>query len=72
MTELKKGDRVTVKVNGHPAFNGVIAGEGRNGHWWRVLKDGTKHPNGYHKDFCRPERQLEKLESCIERQGECQ
>jgi hypothetical protein len=55
MTELKKGDRVTVKVDDRPAFNGAITGEGRSGHWWMVLKDGTKHAIGYHKDFCGPE-----------------
>jgi hypothetical protein len=55
MSELKKGDRVTVKVTNHAAFNGEITGEGRSGHWWLVRKDGTKTPNGYHKNFCRPE-----------------
>ncbi len=55
MPELKKGDRVTVKVDDRPAFNGTITGEGRSGHWWMVLKDGTKFANGYHKDFCGPE-----------------
>jgi hypothetical protein len=55
MTELKKGDRVTVKVDDRPSFNGIITGEGRGGHWWIVLKDGNKCATCYHKDFCRPE-----------------
>ena len=55
MVELKKFDRVTVKLDGRLSFNGTITGEGRTGEWWMILKDGTKHPNGYHKDFCQPE-----------------
>lgn len=55
MSDLKKSDRVTVKVSGRPAFNGEITGEGRAGHWWMVRKDGTRTPNGYHKTLCRPE-----------------
>lgn len=55
MSELKKGDRVTVKVSERAEFNGLITGEGRSGHWWMIRKDGTKTPNGYHKDFCWPE-----------------
>lgn len=32
MTDLKKGDRVTVDPGDHrPAFHGVITGEGREG-----------------------------------------
>jgi hypothetical protein len=58
MSELKKGDRVIVKMSrDDPAFNGEIVGEGRSGHWWIVLKDGTKTSQGYHKNFCRPENQ---------------
>lgn len=53
--ELKKGDRVTVKVRDDPAFNGKIVGEARDGHAWHVVKDGTKHPRGIHKSFCQPE-----------------
>lgn len=55
MDSLKKGDRVTVKVDDRPAFNGLITGEGRSGHWWLVLKDGVKSSIGYHKTFCKPE-----------------
>lgn len=56
MTDLKKGARVTVNLrDGRSPFNGTITGEGRSGHWWFVLKDGNKHANGYHKDFCQPE-----------------
>lgn len=55
MSELKKGDRVTVKVDDKPPFNGVIVGEGRKGHWWIIRKDGKKYSIGYHKDFCSPE-----------------
>lgn len=55
MPELKKGDRVTVKVYDRPAFGGVIVGEGRSGHWWIIIKDGTVSKNGYAKDFCQPE-----------------
>ena len=58
MNDLKKGDRVTVRVDERPAFNGLITGEGRSGHWWMVLKDGTKHANGYSKSFCYPEDSL--------------
>lgn len=58
MPDLGKGDRVTVDTGDERTpFNGVITGEGRTGHWWLILKDGTKHPNGYHKNFCRPERE---------------
>lgn len=53
--DLKKGYRVTVQVSDRPPFNGLITGEGRAGRWWHVLKDGTKNPVGYHKDFCCPE-----------------
>lgn len=56
MIELKKGDRVIVQVTGRDPFRGEITGEGRHGHWWMIRKDGTKTPNGYHKDFCRPEK----------------
>ena len=55
MSQLKKGDRVTVKVDGRPAFNGTIVGEGRLGPWWAVMKDGNQYADSYHKDFCRPE-----------------
>jgi hypothetical protein len=56
MSELKKGDRVTVDTGDNSIpFNGVITGEGRSGHWWNIRKDGTTHPKGYHKDYCRPE-----------------
>lgn len=55
MDDLKKGDRVTVKVRENPAFNGIITGEARDRHAWWVRKDGTKFPRGIHKDFCRPE-----------------
>lgn len=53
--ELKKGDRVTVKVRDDPAFNGVIVGEARDGHSWQITKDGTKYARGIHKHFCQPE-----------------
>ena len=62
MSDLKKGDRVIVKLDRRPAFNGEITGEGRGGHWWMVRKDGTRISNGYHKDFCRPE--------CVDQQTE--
>ena len=52
--DLKTGDRVTVKIDAKPAFDGVIIGEARGGHAWLVVKDGTKYPRGLHKDFCRP------------------
>lgn len=55
MTDLKKGDRVTVSVPPRKKFNGVIVGEGRHGLWWNVVKDGTKFSNSFHKSFCRPE-----------------
>jgi hypothetical protein len=57
-TKLAKGDRVTVKVPyaNHPTvlYDGVIVGEGRDGHSWQVIKDGTKFPRGIHKSFCTP------------------
>ncbi|MDE1902142.1 MAG: hypothetical protein KGI37_10975 [Alphaproteobacteria bacterium] len=62
MSELKIGDRVTVKVYERPAFNGIITGEGRSGHWWIIIKDGTKSKNGYAKDFCQPECLTQQLE----------
>ena len=52
---LKKGDRVTVEVDQRPPFNGLIVGEGRRGHWWIIIKDGTRSKNGYAKAFCRRE-----------------
>lgn len=55
MGDLKIGDRVTVTVNDRKPFHGVITGEGRDGLWWLIVKDGTKSPNGYHKDFCSPQ-----------------
>jgi hypothetical protein len=55
MSDLKKGDRVTVDVPPCRHFHGVITGEGRTGKWWLVLKDGTKHANGISKSFCHPE-----------------
>jgi hypothetical protein len=56
MSELKKGDRVTVDWGDErPPFAGTITGEGRTGHWWMVLRDGRKHPIGCHKNFCKPE-----------------
>jgi len=58
MNDLKKGDRVTVRCDQRPAFNGLITGEGRGGHWWIVLKDGTKSAIGYSKSFCYPEDSL--------------
>jgi hypothetical protein len=54
VTDLKKGDRVTVKLDGRLPFNGAITGEGRSGHWWMVLKDGNRHSTCYNKDFCQP------------------
>jgi hypothetical protein len=55
MTELKKGDRVVVKVYAQQSFTGVITGEARDGHAWQIRKDGTKWPRGIHKDFVKPE-----------------
>jgi hypothetical protein len=55
MTDLKVGDRVVVDVPPSGHFTGVIVGEGRQKLWWNVLKDGTKHLQGFHKSFCRPE-----------------
>jgi hypothetical protein len=55
MSDLKKGDRVAVSVNGGPTFTGKIIGESRDGHAWQIVKDGTKWPRGIHKSFCRPE-----------------
>jgi len=55
MTDLKKGDRVIVDVPPHRKFSGVIVGEGREGLWWNVVKDGTKSSVAYHKSFCKPE-----------------
>jgi hypothetical protein len=55
MKKLRKGDRVTVTVNFRPDFNGTITGEGRNGRWWYVLKDGNRLATAYSKDFCKPE-----------------
>jgi hypothetical protein len=53
MSELKEGDRVTVRYSPYSqSFDGLITGEGRDGLWWWVLKDGTKHPRGIHKSFC--------------------
>jgi hypothetical protein len=57
MPHLKIGDRVTVKI-GLREFCGKIVGEGRQGLWWIVLKDGTKYGVAYHKDFCRHEPAL--------------
>lgn len=55
MPQLKIGDRVIVKVDNRPAFNGKIIGEGYAGRWWNVRKDGTRRQRGYHKSFCYPE-----------------
>jgi hypothetical protein len=55
--DLKKGDRVTVKVHEDPSWNGVITGEARDGHAWQIVKDGTKFARGIHKDFCQPEKE---------------
>jgi hypothetical protein len=55
MTDLKVGDRVVVDVPPSSHFTGTIVGEGRQKLWWNVLKDGTKHLQGFHKSFCRPE-----------------
>jgi hypothetical protein len=55
IVNLKRGDRVIVAVPNRQSFRGEITGEGREGEWWLVRKDGTKFPNGYHKDYCRPE-----------------
>jgi hypothetical protein len=55
MTDLKIGDRVVVDVPPGRHFAGTIVGEGRQKLWWNVLKDGTKHLQGFSKSFCRPE-----------------
>ena len=41
MDDLKKGDRVTVRLTGEPPFNGVIIGETSDGHAWHIVKDCT-------------------------------
>lgn len=56
MSKLQKGDRVTVKVQERPEFNGVIVGEGRGGHWWIIVKDGAVARNAYAKSYCRPRK----------------
>lgn len=56
MDELAKGDRVVVHLPNRPCLTGVIVGEGREGQWWHILKDGTKYPKAYNKSFCRPDR----------------
>lgn len=53
MNDLKIGDRVVVQMN-NKILTGIISGEGRKGDWWNIVKDGTKYPQSYHKDFCRP------------------
>jgi len=57
--ELKKGDRVVVTIpywgRKPKSFTGKIVGEARDGHGWHIIKDGTTHPRGIHKTFCRPE-----------------
>ncbi len=55
MTDLKKGDRVTVSIPPRRYYTGTITGEGRTGEWWMVLKDGKKYPEGISKSFCSPE-----------------
>jgi hypothetical protein len=52
--ELKKGDRVAVKLRDKDPFNGTIVGEARDGHAWIIIKDGTKYSRGIHKSFCYP------------------
>lgn len=54
MSELKKGDGVLVKVGTRTEFTGTIVGESRTGEWWRIIKDGKKWAQDYHKSFCRP------------------
>jgi len=55
--ELKQGDRVAYRVPGRVSLQtGVIVGEGRDGHAWMLIKDGTKWPRGIHKSFCQPEK----------------
>ena len=46
MDDLKKGDRVTVRLTGEPPFNGVIIGETSDGHAWHIVKDGAKFSRG--------------------------
>jgi hypothetical protein len=48
MDDLKKGDRVTVRLTGEPPFNGVIIGETSDGHAWHIVKDGTKFKRSKH------------------------
>ena len=50
---MKKGDRVIVKIHAQKTWYGVITGEGGNGQWWNVRKDGVKNSRGIHKSFCR-------------------
>jgi len=54
--ELKKGDRVVVKIGAASRWYGVITGEARDGHAWWVTKDGTKWARGIHKSFCQSEK----------------
>jgi hypothetical protein len=53
--ELKKGDRVIVKIYAQASWRGVITGEGRAGRSWHIVKDGTKWSRGIHKTFVRAE-----------------
>jgi hypothetical protein len=41
MDDLKKGDRVTVRLTGEPPFNGVIIGETSDGQAWHIVEDGA-------------------------------
>ena len=54
--ELKKGDRVVVKLGAAKRWYGVIIGEARDGHAWQIVKDGTKWARGIHKSFCQRDR----------------
>ena len=55
MSELKKGDRVTVHLPPLRSFHGTITGESRDKEAWIIIKDDTKYPRGIHKSFCQPQ-----------------
>ncbi|MEY9235337.1 hypothetical protein ABIF78_007660 [Bradyrhizobium japonicum] len=58
MSDLKKGDRVTVKIYAQASWSGVIIGEARDGHAFWIRKDGTSCPRGIHKSFCQAEQPI--------------
>ena len=66
---MKKGSRVTVKIDARKRWHGKIVGETRDCLRWIIVKDGTAAPRPIEKRFCREFEHVDSVERTDHRSG---